>query len=227
MGLCYGMTGMGALLTAYWTAEDYTYGDGTWLIATSLAPGAVLGLLSAALVEMTTLPQLVGAYNGLGGLAATLTGLGLYVAPTSTVWVRDDRIVVAQSDEMLIVQALALWLSIVIGTTTFTGSLVAVAKLHGVLASKPRVLPYRGLANLAMLAIMIVAGALAFGGEQHWNDRGAGLVFILIVTGVAGVYGVCAVLVGGDTRVPLSGVDRPWSTDRNTCRCTHTHTRHE
>jgi NAD(P) transhydrogenase subunit beta len=202
MGMCYGMTGMTALLAVYWSADDYTAHDEdarTWRVVSSLAPGALVGMFTAAVVEMTTLPQLVGAYNGLGGLAATLTGLGLYVDPTSTFWVRSGTILTAQSDEMLCVQALALVLSIVIGTVTFSGSMVAVAKLHGLLASKPRVLPYRGLANLAMLAVMVVFGALAFSGDQHWNDRGAGLAYILIVTGVAGVYGVTSVMVRGDS----------------------------
>jgi len=108
MGMLYGIGGMGLLIAAYWADDDYTYNDGVWLIAVSMAPGALLGLWSAFTVAMTGLPEMVGAYNGFGGLAAALTGIGLYLDPNATDLIRNGNAVAEQSDAQLWVQAIAL-----------------------------------------------------------------------------------------------------------------------
>jgi NAD(P) transhydrogenase subunit beta len=80
---------------------------------------------------MTGLPEMVGAYNGFGGLAAAIEGFGLYLDPNATNLMRGGDFIAEQSDEQLWVQGIALVLSIIIGMMTFTGSMVAVLKLHG------------------------------------------------------------------------------------------------
>lgn len=206
MGILYGIAGMIALIVAYWVDDTYTYDEGTWMIAASIAPGALVGLVSAGVVEMTGLPEMVGAYNGFGGLAAAVAGYGLYLDPGATWLVRDGVQVVEQTDEMLIVQAIALWLTVVIGVMTFTGSVVATLKLHGTIASKSVMVPARGVYTAVMLAIMIVFGVLAFSGDQTWNDRQAGIAYLAIVGAAAGVYGYTAVMAigGGDMPVSIS-----------------------
>lgn len=82
--------------------------------------------------------------------------------------------------------------------------MVAVLKLNGTLASKPRVVPFRWLTTLFMFAVMAVFGALSFSGGQTWNDRGLGLAFIIIVTVIAGIYGITAVLAIGGGDMPVS-----------------------
>jgi NAD/NADP transhydrogenase beta subunit len=121
MGMLYGIAGMIALIVGYWIDETYTYDDGRWLIAASMAPGVIFGIWSALSVEITGLPELVGAYNGFGGLAAALEGIGLYLDPNAKNFVREGRSHSSQTDEMLWVQAIALVLSVVIGMMTFTG----------------------------------------------------------------------------------------------------------
>lgn len=206
MGMLYGIAGMAALMAAYWADSTYTYGSGVWLIAASMAPGAILGLWSAAAVAMTTLPEMVGAYNGFGGLAAALTGIGLYLDPDATNVVRHGQAITAQTSPMLWVQAIALVLSIIIGMMTFTGSMVAVLKLHGTIASKPRIIPMRWLSTAVMWVAMIVFGTLAFTAGQTWNDRGAGLGFIIALNVVAAFYGFVSVMAigGGDMPVSIS-----------------------
>jgi H+-translocating NAD(P) transhydrogenase subunit beta len=83
MGMIYGIIGMSCLIAGYWADESYTNGDGLWLIAASMVPGALAGVLSGMAVEITGLPELVGAYNGFGGLAAALEGIGLYLGKNS------------------------------------------------------------------------------------------------------------------------------------------------
>jgi NAD/NADP transhydrogenase beta subunit len=153
---------------------------------------------------MTGLPEMVGAYNGFGGLAAALTGYGLYLDPTATTLVREGESIVHQTSPMLWVQGFALVLSIVIGMMTFTGSMVAVLKLHGTIASKPRIIPCRMLSSLFMVILMIVFGALAF--SEHWNERKSGITYLSLVGFFAGLYGFTAVMAigGGDMPVSIS-----------------------
>lgn len=206
MGILYGIGGMIALIAAYWADAAYTYNDGTWLIAVAMSPGAIVGLVTAYAVGMTSLPEMVGAYNGFGGLAAALEAMGLYLDPNNTNLVRNGEVVAELTDSQLIVQAIALVLSVVIGMTTFTGSMVAVGKLHGTIASKPRVVPCRSVVTVIMMALMVVFGVLPFTGDQYWNDRGAGLTFLCLLAVVAGAYGLIAVMAigGGDMPVSIS-----------------------
>lgn len=204
--MIYGIAGMIAMIAAFWADETYTYGDGPWLIAVSMAPGALLGLASAYAVPMTGLPEMVGAYNGFGGLAAAVTGYGLYLDPSATLLVRNGgEVRVEQTDAMLWVQALALVLSVVIGTMTFTGSCVAVGKLHGTIASRPRIVPFRVAFTLVSAALVAVFGSLAFA-EGGWNDRGEGIAYLALVGVLSGAYGAVAVMAigGGDMPVSIS-----------------------
>ena len=121
MGMVYGIVGMTVLITGYWVDETYTYDDGRFLIAISMAPGILIGLCSALSVEITGLPELVGAYNGFGGLAALLEGIGFYLDPNAKNFVRGGDVITEKTNAMLWVQAIALVLSIVIGMMTFSG----------------------------------------------------------------------------------------------------------
>lgn len=89
-----------------------------------MGAGAIVGVASAYAAGMTTLPELVGTFNGLGGLAAALEGIGLYVDPNAKYIVRGGEIIAQQTNPMLWIQAIALLLSIVIGMATFSGSMV-------------------------------------------------------------------------------------------------------
>lgn len=206
MGMVYGMLGMTALIVGYWVDQTYVYDHGVWLIAASMGPGIIIGLWSAVSVEITGLPELVGAYNGFGGLAAALEGIGLYLDPRATHFVRNGVVRGDQTQAMLWVQAIGLCLSIIIGAMTFTGSIVAVLKLHGTISSKPRIVPMRWLFTLVMFAAMTACSVLAFTGGQDWNDRGLGLAFIIIVTVIASILGITSVMAigGGDMPVSIS-----------------------
>jgi len=206
MGMVYGIVGMSALIAGYWADSAYTYDDGQWLIAICMAPGIIIGLMSAYFAKMTDLPELVGAYNGLGGLAAALEGIGLYLDPSATQFVRGGDNLGPQTEAMLWVQSIALILSIVIGCWTFTGSIVAVLKLHGTIASKPRIVPLRWFVTLLFAVSVIVFSVLSFTAGQTWNDREEGIAFIVIVAATACAWGLMAVMAigGGDMPVSIS-----------------------
>lgn len=83
---------------------------------------------------------------------------------------------------------------------------VAVMKLHGIIASRPRMVPYPKLYNTFMFVAIVVIGTLSFTAGQDWNDRTIGLAFIMIVTLLSGIYGFTAVMAigGGDAPVSIS-----------------------
>ncbi len=206
-GMIYGILGMLTLILGYWFDSNYTFDHGTWLIGVSIAPGFILGIWSALSVEMTGLPEMVGAYNGFGGLAAALEGVGLYLDPQATVFVRGGKVIADQTDAMLWVQAIAMILSIVIGCITFTGSIVAVLKLHGTISSKPRIIPFRWVVTFLMASGIIACSILAFHGNgRTWNDRGEGIFMVAAVAFLSCLWGITAVMAigGGDMPVSIS-----------------------
>ena len=95
-----------------------------------MAPGFAIGLVSALKSTIVGLPELVGAYNGFGGLAAALEGIGLYLDPNATNFVRYGEVFAPQTDAMLWVQAIAMILSIVIGEQTLK-DYFAFLEVHG------------------------------------------------------------------------------------------------
>ena len=144
--------------------------------------------------------------NGFGGLAAALEGIGTYLDPNATYFIREGKNIADQTSSMLWVQAIALILSIVIGCMTFTGSMIAVFKLHGTIASKPRIIPYRTLCTCLMFAAIVILSAFSFSGGQTWNDRQEGLAFIVLVAAISCLWGIIAVMAigGGDMPVSIS-----------------------
>src|SRR6185312_9433983 len=106
--------------------EEAFNGLGWAIIVVGIAIGGGAGLYTARTVKMTAMPQLVSLFNAVGGGAAALIAiddyLGLSAAP-------DPQINVATV------------LDIVIGSITFTGSLIAAGKLQGLIAGKPILIP--------------------------------------------------------------------------------------
>jgi NAD/NADP transhydrogenase beta subunit len=83
---------------------------------------------------------------------------------------------------------------------TFTGSFVAVLKLHETISTKPTIIPYRWITTVFMFVVMIVLSVFCFNAGQTWNDRGLGIALLTIVGVVAGLYGIVFVMAigGGD-----------------------------
>jgi NAD/NADP transhydrogenase beta subunit len=110
-------------------ALEVTVSSG-WCVSTMAA-------LSLSLSRMR-----LGAYNGFGGLAAALEGLGLYLDPNAVNLMRHGQFVAEQTAGQLWVQGIALILSIVIGMMTFTGSMVAFSSFTGLLGARRVAFPF-------------------------------------------------------------------------------------
>ncbi len=156
-------------------------GIGNWaLIIVGGAIGSVVGLVGARTVKMTAMPQMVALFNGVGGGAAALVALAEFHIATGDL--ADDEIV-------------SIVLSGLIGSISFSGSLVAFAKLQELLSGRPIVFRGQNIVNTAILLGAAGLGvALVAGVDEQWA-----LVALLVL---ALVFGVMFVL-------PIGGADMP------------------
>ncbi|UMB54780.1 NAD(P)(+) transhydrogenase (Re/Si-specific) subunit beta [Lutibacter sp. A64] len=154
------------------------------LIWTALIIGAVIGYLIAIKVEMTKMPELVSLFNGFGGASATLIGL---VEFSKNIGVENTAKVSSEIATTIIA-------AIIIGSITFTGSLVAWAKLNG--SIKDIRLPKYNLINNVLFLVLVAFGAYIV----LLNTDSYALMYILLLASL--VYGFLFV-------IPIGGADMP------------------
>jgi H+-translocating NAD(P) transhydrogenase subunit beta len=148
-GNWYGIIGMVIALAAT-VALLQTRGTPNYLLlAGVMIPGALIGAAVASRVQMTSMPQLVAMLHSFVGLAAVLVGFGTYL----------DTAHAPAADE-LTVHHVEIFIGVCIGAVTFTGSVIAFAKLQGTISGKPLLLPGRHIINLLMLIATIALGVL-------------------------------------------------------------------
>jgi NAD(P) transhydrogenase subunit beta len=180
LGNWLGAAGM-ALAIVVTLAQDSVEGYG--LIAVAMVIGAVVGAVGARTVKMTAMPQMVALFNGVGGGAAALIAL----AELHNLLPEPGRV----SEE----ETVSIVLSALIGSVSFSGSLVAFAKLQELVSGRPIVYAGQQIVNAAL-----VAGALALGLVLVLGPQEQGLLVALLVAALA--FGVMFVL-------PIGGADMP------------------
>ena len=142
-GNFYGIAGMLLALAATAARMDAgSYG----LLAAVLIPGAVIGALVATRVQMTAMPQLVAILHSFVGAAAVLVGFATYLG--------DHEIAAGER----LIHSIEIFLGVIIGAVTFTGSVIAFGKLQGTLSGRPLLLPGRHLLNVLMLIVTFALG---------------------------------------------------------------------
>ncbi len=191
---------MALAVIALWCTASYTFEDGV-LVNLVMFIGVFIGGYAAWAVKMTGMPQLVGFLNACGGLASALEGYGLYLDPDA----REDVIRgVTDDSARLWIQAIAMYLSIIIGLTTFTGSMVACGKLDGnIIPSRAMILPFRGIITILMLCGIFVASLFSFNFGPTWNDRATGIWLVFFVGVLSSLYGIMAVYAIGGADMPV------------------------
>ena len=158
-------------------------------ILIAIAIGAVIGLVIARRIAMTAMPELVAAFHSLVGLAAVLVGWAAYLNPGAFGLLVGDSIGAVSKVEM--------GLGIAIGAITFSGSVIAFAKLSGRMSGSPILLPARHVINLGTLAAIIVLTALfAMAGPAET------MPLIIALTVLAFVIGFLLI-------IPIGGADMP------------------
>jgi NAD(P) transhydrogenase subunit beta len=157
------------------------------MILVGLAVGSLIGAIAAQKVAMTAMPQMVGLLNGLGGAASALVAVAEF-------W----RLM-GNSQAIPLDANVSMLLDVFIGGVTFTGSMIAFAKLQGLISGSPVTFPLQQPINALLLASFVVgSGYLLFAPEN--------LPIFLAVVGVSLLLGVLFVLPigGGDMPVVIS-----------------------
>ncbi len=183
-GNLYGMIGMTIAILATVLGAQVT---GYTTILICMAIGGSIGALLAKRVEMTQMPELVAILHSFVGLAAVLVGYASYLDPASNF----------QGAEKTI-HEIEIYLGVLIGAVTFTGSVVAFGKLRGNITSKPLLLPARHWLNLGMGLLCIWLGVQFVG-----SDHGGGLMPLVLMTLIAFAFGVHMVMAIGGADMPV------------------------
>jgi len=182
-GNLFGIAGMViAVLTTLATPQVVSF----WLIIAGLLIGGAAGTFIARQIQMTALPQLVAAFHSLVGLAAVCVACAAFAAP------EDYGIGVRGNIEGASLVEMALGLTI--GAITFTGSIVAFAKLQGLVSGAPLVFKGQHLVNAALGAAIIL------------------LIVLFVMTEASAVFALLVLLslaFGFLLILPIGGADMP------------------
>src|SRR5215469_5146454 len=184
-GNAYGMIGMAiALATTLAVAQPDAE---SWLfVIAGVAVGGTIGAITARRIAMTAMPQLVAAFHSLVGLAAVCVAAAALNAPQAFgIGVPGD--IFAQS-------LIEMSLGVAIGAITFSGSIIAFAKLDGRMSGKPILLPARHLINIALaIALVVLVVLFVQSGSQPLFWAIAALSFL---------FGILLI-------IPIGGADMP------------------
>jgi H+-translocating NAD(P) transhydrogenase subunit beta len=164
-------------------------------IIIAIALGAVIGLTTARRIQMTAMPQLVAAFHSLVGLAAVLVAAAAFFNP-------DAFGILGLDGNILIVSRVEMALGAAIGAITFSGSVIAFAKLNGNMSGAPILLPGRHVLNLGtLLAILALTALTGYYAIARDAGPGEGWVFWVLLA--------LAFAIGFLLIIPIGGADMP------------------
>jgi H+-translocating NAD(P) transhydrogenase subunit beta len=186
-GNLYGIVGMALAVLATVFGPRVTMAGVPWIVAAMLIGGSI-GLYAARKVQMTQMPELVALMHSLVGLAACLVGFASYV---------DTSIAFTGAEKAI--HEVEIYIGILIGAVTFSGSVIAFGKLSGKIGGKPLLLPARHWLNLVALLVVIYFG-YAF---LQAHDIGAGMTPLLVMTVIALLFGIHMVMAIGGADMPV------------------------
>ena len=185
-GNLYGMIGMAVALVA--TILGVTGNMG--ILVVGLLVGGSIGLVLAKRVQMTEMPELVAILHSLVGLAAVLVGFANFMDP--------GRLSHYHGVELTI-HDVETYLGILIGAVTLSGSVIAFGKLSGKIGGNPMLLPARHFLNLILLLVSIWL-CKEFVDQSAAGD---GTMPLLIMTGIALLFGIHMVMAIGGADMPV------------------------
>lgn len=183
-GNYYGMLGMAIAIGA--TALSSAVSSYVMLLI-ALTIGGTIGAKAAIKVEMTQMPELVAIMHSLVGLAAILVGFANFMDTGTLSGVEKS------------IHEIEIYVGILIGAVTFSGSVIAFGKLSERISGKPLLLPHRHLLNLGLLSIAILLGNWFLNAAQ--NDGGT--LALLLMTAVALAFGIHMVMAIGGADMPV------------------------
>ena len=185
-GNLFGMIGMAlAILTTL--VGDPPSSFAAWLLLIlAMGLGGAVGAVIARRIPMTAMPQLVAAFHSLVGLAAVLVAAGALYAP--------QAFGIGTIGEVHAQALVEMSLGVAIGAVTFTGSVIAFAKLNGNMSGAPILLPSRHVVNISLGILLVLLILVLVLTESRF-------AFWLIV--------IVSLVLGGLIIIPIGGADMP------------------
>ncbi len=173
----------GMLLAVIVTLLDQSIVDYRWIIG-GLCIGASIGYLAATRVKMTSMPEMVALFNGFGGIASLLVGSAEYLNSVN------------QNSSLL----MAIYLTVLIGGVTFSGSLVAWGKLSETINGKPFLYKGQQIVNSFLLIFLVIAGMEMVFIQGMFTDTQIQILILICLF---------AFLLGILFVIPIGGADMP------------------
>jgi NAD(P) transhydrogenase subunit beta len=188
-GNLYGIVGMTIAVVATVLGPHVTAGGLPYIVG-AMAVGAAIGLYAARVVKMTQMPELVALMHSLVGLAAMLVGYANFI---------DPAVSAKLSPAEKAIHEIEMYVGVLIGAVTFSGSVVAFGKLSGRISGKPVLLPGRHLINLAGLLVVV------YFGYRFVSAHGVaeGMLPMIVMSLVALAFGVHMVMAIGGADMPV------------------------
>ena len=188
-GNLYGMIGMAIAVLATVFGPQVTAAGLPWIIGAMVIGGGI-GVYLARVVQMTQMPELVAFMHSMVGLAAMLVGYATYIDPNAAAGLAGAEKTIHEME---------MYIGILIGAVTLSGSVIAFGKLSGKIGGKPLLLPGRHWLNLTGLIIVIY-----FGREfLHATTIAEGLTPIIVMTVVSLLFGIHMVMAIGGADMPV------------------------
>ena len=188
-GNLYGMIGMTLAVLATVFGPHVTMSGIGWIVVAMVIGGAV-GLYAARTVQMTQMPELVALMHSLVGLAACLVGFANYIDPAASAHL---------SGAEKAIHEIEIYVGILIGAVTFSGSVIAFGKLSGKIGGKPLTLPGRHWMNLTGLLVVIWFGGVFI----NTHTVADGMTPLIVMTVIALLFGIHMVMAIGGADMPV------------------------
>jgi len=186
-GNLYGIIGMTIAVLATVFGPRVGAAGIPWIVA-AMVVGAAIGLYAARTVQMTQMPELVALMHSLVGLAACLVGYASYV---------DTSIQFSGAEKAI--HEIEIYVGILIGAVTFSGSVIAFGKLSAKISGKPMLIAGRHWINLIGLLVVIWCGREFILAPTVQ----AGMTPLIIMTAIALLFGIHMVMAIGGADMPV------------------------
>ena len=188
-GNLYGMIGMTIAVLATVFGPQVTPAGYGWIVGAMLV-GATIGIYAARVVRMTQMPELVALMHSLVGLAAVLVGFANYIDPAAAGMFKGAEKTIHEIE---------IYIGILIGAVTFSGSVIAFGKLSGKISGNPMLLPARHWINLIGLLVVIYFGGVFI----NTHSVADGMTPLVVMTVIALLFGIHMVMAIGGADMPV------------------------
>ena len=188
-GNLYGMIGMAIAVVATVFGTQVMSAGLPYIIAAMIV-GAAIGLYAARVVQMTQMPELVALMHSLVGLAAMLVGYANFIDPAVS-----TNLTPAENS----IHEIEMYIGVLIGAVTFSGSVIAFGKLSARISGKPVLLPGRHWLNLAGLLIVLYFGFVFV----NAHSVAGAMLPMIVMTIVALLFGIHMVMAIGGADMPV------------------------